>query len=317
MKGELEHEEGLRGDLVIQFQNVSRQREALDGSSEVLSPFHGVRVRGEGKGMIEWGFSSDSVKVTSPSGETKIYQTEGDGWVSGGVREALGDCLRECALWIGLLTKGHGVVVPLCAPEEGLRDASVVWALCRSKEGEFVFVQPPELENIAVEQLYQEVDDRIVTREKDTVAGRSVHKEIAQGQEDLTRPRHYGMLQERDDPAGRCIPNAVGTRWHAPWRVVRCFCVRDVRAAMIRYMGIHRRDPPRAIGADHSWSACGESTGVRLDMRRMSRVLDVRWLTAGEKVEGTAAAHGTFWSHENLSTFVGKFLNCGLHSNTE
>lgn len=64
-------------------------------------------------------------------GEEKTEVVAGDSWVTGGVKDTLADALRQCALYEGGRVATYKVDerTHLCAAEEGLRDACVVFCM--------------------------------------------------------------------------------------------------------------------------------------------------------------------------------------------
>lgn len=177
------------------------------------------------------------------------WQVVGDGWVSGGVRESLDDCLQECAESMGLVCAGRGASVHQCSPPAAIRDAAVIWALVESHRRGGDALDPEEL---------------LVKSPCDGT--------MEQGSREAAGSEARASLWE-DQPRGTRRYNGVGSRrCSAAEREVRCMCKADVVAEMER--GGNR---VRAVGFDQSWSRVGEagSAGIRLDMRCMSRILSV------------------------------------------
>jgi hypothetical protein len=178
-----------------------------------------------------------------------VCQVEGDGWVSGGIKDSLDDCLQECAESMGLLCTGRGANVPQCSPQAAIRDAAVIWATIESHCRGGNKLDPEEL-------LVKSLCDG--TKEEGSFG--------AAGSEARTS-------LWRDRPRGRRRYNGVGSRRSlAADREVVCMCKADVIAEM--QLG---GNSVRATGCDQSWSRLGEASeaGSRLDMRGMSRILSV------------------------------------------
>ena len=178
-----------------------------------------------------------------------VCQVEGDGWVSGGIKDSLEDCLHECAESIGLVRVGRGANFHQCSPQAAIRDAAVIWAIIKSHGRGGKKFDPEEL-------LVKSPCNGTMEEGSFGAAGYEVRTSLW-----IDRPR------------GRRRYNGVGSRrCLAADREVLCMCKADVVAEM-KWGG----NIVRATGCDQSWSRLGEASesGSRLDMRGMSRILSV------------------------------------------
>jgi hypothetical protein len=241
MSGHVRHESGLQGTLCMAFHQGNATHGG--GKNEPKSAdAHGVRIWGDDGRCMEWAFEVCEVRVLpgpASGAQVRAVQTEGDGWVNGGVKDSLDDCLRECAVALGIVQRGAGMRRHMGSPEDAIRDAAVVWALLSSSR---TCGSDPEMNAGAWVSPLQVLYDSC-------------------GQ-------HASPWCKQ--PAGRaCLFNALGSRSHVPPRKVLCFSTRDAQHVLPLLSS------PRAVGADQSWSRCGETKGARVDMRRLSRVVSV------------------------------------------
>jgi len=197
-------------------------------------------------------------------------QVGGDGWVAGGVRETLDDALRRAAEARGLIGRawgragggaaagaGGGWRGHRVAPEEGLRDASVVWTLVAARgaaEGAWV----------------------------------AVGAALREGTRGLVGP-------------GGVHADGCATRASRAGGVLRPASAPDLRAGLAAWRRAGRAGAV-AVGADQSWSVCGEASpwragagacagggGLRIETAGLGRVLEVRRGAGGRgevRVEG-------------------------------
>jgi hypothetical protein len=246
LSGHVLHESGLKGGVKMVFQESHEVKHGTSNDKD--ADVHGVRIWDEEGKCLVWACESNEVKVLpsvgSPEHE-RVFQIAGDGWVNGGVKDTLDDCVRECAMALGFVRQGAGMRRHMCSPEDAIRDAAVVWALLASSK---------RLHHLEI---------------RDAHASRWVS------------PAH--VLEEacaqrspwHEQPAGReQVFNVLGSRSHVPWRKIRCFSTADVQH-ILAFWGRQGQGHARAVGADQSWSDCGVASGARIDMRRLSRIIRV------------------------------------------
>jgi hypothetical protein len=119
-----------------------------------------VRVQGDA-GWLEWDWTANTIRMCCATqhardvnrvkageqgaegaecvseergGEEKTEVVAGDSWVTGGVKDTLADALRQCALYEcgRVATYKVDERTHLCAAEEGLRDACVVFCMAHA-----------------------------------------------------------------------------------------------------------------------------------------------------------------------------------------
>jgi hypothetical protein len=240
------HESGLKGTLKMVFREGPEDKSGTKNEKD--ADVHGVRVWDEDGKCMVWACEANEIRVLPSTGsgeDERVFPVAGDGWVNGGVKDTLDDCVRECAMALGMVRQGAGMRRHMCSPEDAIRDAAVVWALLASSKR----LHDSETQDAHVSKWVSPADLL-----KDVCAQRS--------------PWH-------EQPAGRAqVFNVIGSRSHVPWRKIRCFSTGDVQQTLAVW-GRKKEGPARAVGADQSWSDCGVSSGARVDMRRLSRVIRV------------------------------------------
>jgi hypothetical protein len=108
--------------------NTVRVRRAAQGGRGVK------RVEEAGQQCAEGADGGECVAEERAGEEEKTEVVAGDSWVTGGVKDTLADALRQCALYEGGRVATYKVDerTHLCAAEEGLRDACVVFCMAHA-----------------------------------------------------------------------------------------------------------------------------------------------------------------------------------------
>ncbi|CAK0889022.1 unnamed protein product, partial [Prorocentrum cordatum] len=247
----LEHERGLRGSVSISHGCP------CDADQGAAARWNGLRVEGD-EADLEWRWSDGSIRIVPrSSGEEQVVKVEGDGWIAGGVRATLADALRQCALERGLLPRGGGHELHLCSAEEAIRDAAVMWAMCGASCLE-----------ASANPAGAGASPGVVVP-SDLLAARGAEED-------------WFVLPVRGDV--RMVDATGSRRYPPPAHACRPASVAEVQAAV---RGARRRaQHVRAIGTDHSWGPEGEvgRSGLRMDMRLMSRFLRLAPAAGGERL---------------------------------
>lgn len=112
------------GELSWHFVEQQSGRPGAEPPSQLAR----VRVRGS-TGALTWDADAQTIVLERPPAEPRTVRVQGDGWVSGGVREALADAMLAVARAAGQLSRGRAAEAHHTSARDALCDLRVVQAI--------------------------------------------------------------------------------------------------------------------------------------------------------------------------------------------